>query len=383
MKQTNLVCTILALCLIALSACRKDNIEATSANSSTENSLSQDFTSEQGAVVTMDNAWKANHVIVFKRAANGSLSGPAVFPTGGRGTGAGLGSQGAIAADDHLLFVCNAGSNEITVFRINGMSLIRVDKVSSYGIMPISLTVHDNFLYVLNAGGSGNISGFRIHDDGHLSHILHPTRKLSTDTSGPAQIEFNHAGTQLVVTEKMTNRILTYSVHANGLTDPFVVHHSAGATPFGFEFGKQNELIVSDAFGGAVNASALSSYKLNNNGNLSLIAGPVATHQTAACWVAVTKDGRYCYTTNTGSNSISGYRITDEGALKLIDANGVTAATGSTPIDMALSRESQYLYALSEGSGSISAYKVNNNGGLTSIGEVNGIPTSASGMAAR
>ncbi len=44
--------------------------------------------------------------------------------------------------------------------------------------------------------------------------------------AGPAQIEFNHAGTQLVVTEKMTNRILTYSVHANGLTDPFVVHHS-------------------------------------------------------------------------------------------------------------------------------------------------------------
>ncbi len=150
-----------------------------------------------------------------------------------------------------------------------------------------------------------------------------------------------------------------------------------------FEFGKQNELIISDAFGGTANASALSSYKLSNNGKLSLITGPVSTHQTAACWVAVTKDGTYCYATNTGSNSISGYRITDEGALKLIDANGITAVTGSTPIDMAPSRGSQYLYALNEGSGSISAFKVSNNGGLTSLGEVSGIPTSASGMAAR
>jgi 6-phosphogluconolactonase len=383
MKQTNLKCVILALCLIALNACKKDSIEATSANSAKESNVSENLTAEEGVLYTMDNVANGNNIMVFKRAANGSLSSSAVFPTGGKGTGAGLGSQGAITINDHLLFACNAGSNEITVFKRNGLALEWIDKISSYGTTPISLTVYNDLLYVVNAGGSGNISGFRVHDDGHLSHIIHSRRNLSTDTSGPAQIEFNNAGTQLVVTEKMTNRIVTYNVRPNGLTDPFVVHPSAGATPFGFEFGKHNELIVSDAFGGAVDASAVSSYRLNNNGNLSLITGPAATHQTAACWVAVTKDGHYCYATNTGSNSISGYRITDEGAIKLIDANGVTAATGTTPIDMAMSRESQYLYNLNAGSGSVSAYKVNNNGGLTSLGEVSGIPAGASGLAAR
>lgn len=383
MKRTRLSFAIFVFSLIVFDSCRKDNMTATS-NTASESTTSESLAaSGEGVVYTMDNAATGNNVLVFKRAANGTLSSSAIFPAGGTGTGAGLGSQGAMVADkNHHLFVCNAGSNSITVFRINGLSLTKVDKISSHGTMPISVTVHDSLLYVLNAGDAGNISGFRIHSDGTLKYISKSTRKLSSDTSGPAQIEFNHAGTQLVVTEKATNLILTYSVHANGTTDNAVKHPSAGTTPFGFEFGRHNELIVSDAFGGAPNESAMSSYKLTNNGNLTLITGPVATNQTAACWVAVTDDGRFCYTTNTGSNSISGYYISDEGKLKLIDANGITGVTGVAPIDMALSRESKFLYALNSGSGSISAFKVTFNGGLNSLGDISGIPLSATGLVA-
>lgn len=383
MKRTHLTFAILAFGLIAFNSCRKENVTATSGTTS------QGITSEslaaagEGVVYTMDNATTGNNVMVFKRAANGTLSGSAVFPTSGTGTGAGLGSQGAMVADkNRRLFVCNAASNDITVFKINGLSLAKIDKISSHGTMPISITVHDNLLYVLNAGDVGNISGFRIQSDGSLEHISKSNRKLSSDTSGPAQIEFNRAGTQLVVTEKATNLILTYDVHPDGTTDNAVAHPSAGTTPFGFEFGRHNELIVSDAFGGATNESAMSSYKLSNNGNLTLITGPVPTNQTAACWVAVTDDGRFCYTTNTGSNSISGYYISDEGKLKLIDANGITAITGTAPIDMALSRESKFLYALNSGSGSISAFKVTFNGGLNSLGDISGIPAGATGLVA-
>ena len=91
----------------------------------------------------------------------------------------------------------------------------------------------------------------------------------------------------------------------------------------------------------------------------------------------------YWGTTNTGSNSISGFKINDNGALRLIDANGITAITDAVPTDMALSRDSKYLFAVTTGSGSISAYKVNNNGGLTSIGDVSGIPMSAVGLIAK
>jgi len=381
MKHTHVTLAALALSLIAFNSCKKDNIAASKvSDSATSESLAAN---SEGVVYTMDNAAAGNNIYVLKRAANGQLTKAAMFATGGTGTGGELGSQGAMVADKNKhLFVCNAASNNITVFKANGLSLMKLDKMSSHGTMPVSITVHDNLLYVLNAGDAGNISGFRIYDDGHLEYISGSNRKLSSDTSGPAQIEFNRSGTQLVVTEKATNRILTYAVQQDGTASSATIHPSAGTTPFGFEFGKNNELIVSDAFGGAPNKSALSSYKLNNSGNLTLVTGPVTTNQTAACWVAVTDDSRFCYTTNNGSNSISGYYINDDGKLKLLDANGITAVTGKAPIDMALSKESKFLYVLNSASGSISAYKVTFNGGLNSLGDISDISLSAAGLVA-
>src|SRR6188474_2848756 len=51
---------------------------------------------ESGAVFTMDNAAAANHVLAFRRGADGKLKNDGSFATGGRGTGSGLGSQGAV-----------------------------------------------------------------------------------------------------------------------------------------------------------------------------------------------------------------------------------------------------------------------------------------------
>jgi 6-phosphogluconolactonase (cycloisomerase 2 family) len=381
MKRTNLALAIIAISLIALSSCKKDDLVA-SPNAANSN-ISNAETATEGVVYTMDNAVAGNNVIVLRRDANGTLASATTFPTGGAGTGAGLGSQGAIVQSDHRLFVCNAGSNNITVFEINGQSLKKIDRTISHGTTPISLTVNGDLLYVLNAGETGNISGFRIGADGHLTYINKSKRGLSSDTSQPAQVEFNKAGTQLVVTEKATNRILTYQLTSNGLTGDMVTHPSAGTTPFGFEFGKHNTLIVSDAFGGAPNGSALSSYKLTNAGNFKLVTGPVASHQTSACWVAITGDGNYCYTTNAVSNSISGYKVADDGSISLLDANGVTAVTGASPVDMAMSRDSKYLYSLNSADGSVSAFKIANNGGLVSLGVTGGIPLGASGLAAR
>ncbi|PYV66490.1 MAG: 3-carboxymuconate cyclase, partial [Acidobacteria bacterium] len=68
----------------------------------------------------MDNAASANHVLVFQRAENGQITSVGSVTTGGTGTGAGLSSQGAVllSHDGHWLFVCNAGSDEISVFEI-------------------------------------------------------------------------------------------------------------------------------------------------------------------------------------------------------------------------------------------------------------------------
>jgi 6-phosphogluconolactonase (cycloisomerase 2 family) len=252
--------------------------------------------------------------------------------------------------------------------------------------MPISLTVHGNLLYVLNAGGSGNITGFTV-DRGQLTPLAGSTQPLSNggvgSAPGPAQISFTPDGQQLVVTEKASNSILTYAIGAGGLASAPTVHPSAGMTPFGFAFNRRGYLIVSEAFGGAPDASAASSYALGGS-DLQVISPSVPTHQTAACWVVVTGNGKYAYTTNTGSGSVSGYQVGRDGSLTLLDADGVTGDTGpgSMPTDAALSVGSRYLYVLNSGTHTVAAFQVNGDGSLAPLGEVS-IPAGAVGIAAR
>lgn len=122
------------------------------------------------AVYTITNAADGNEVIVFQRASDGSLSMQESVSTGGLGSGTGLGSQEAVVLTENgrRLFVVNAGSNQISVFAVRNRGLKLLDVTDSGGIMPISLTLHGRILYVLNAGGSGNISGFRVRDNGRL-----------------------------------------------------------------------------------------------------------------------------------------------------------------------------------------------------------------------
>lgn len=47
------------------------------------------------------------------------------------------------------------------------------------GSRPISLDVHGDLLYVLNAGGDGNISGFAIGPQGTLTALPGSSRPLS------------------------------------------------------------------------------------------------------------------------------------------------------------------------------------------------------------
>jgi 6-phosphogluconolactonase len=158
---------------------------------------------------------------------------------------------------------------------------------------------------------------------------------------------------------------------------------SAGETPFGFAF-RGDTLIVSEAFGGAEDASAVSSYDLANDGSLQVISPSVPTTETAACWIAVTRNGRFAYASNTGSGTVSGYRVSPDGGLSLLDPDGITGVTGPGPIDMAFSANSGFLYTLNSEDGTISAFHVNRNGSLSSIPGIAGIPAgSATGLAAR
>jgi 6-phosphogluconolactonase len=186
-----------------------------------------------GAVYTSTNSAGGNEVKAYERAGDGSLKPAGTFATDGLGTGAGLGSQGALALKHGLLYAVNAGSDDISAFTVKPHGLRLIGTTASGGDQPISLTVHGDLLYALNAG-AGSITGFTGAKDGELEPLAGSTQPITG--TGPAQVQFSNDGGVLVVTNKGTNTIDTFVVGDDGTPAAAVSHDSAGETPFGFDF---------------------------------------------------------------------------------------------------------------------------------------------------
>jgi DNA-binding beta-propeller fold protein YncE len=323
-------------------------------------------------VYTLTGTAYGNAVAVFDRAGNGTLTPAGSVLTGG--TGVPSGGQGALALDHNQLVAVNAGSNTVSLFKIDGHGPGLRDVEPSGGVSPLSATIHGRLVYVLNSGGTANITGFYLWHD-RLVPVPNSTRSLSAAAPGPAQVQFSPDGRTLAVTEKNTNKIDTFAVGVDGTTGAAKVSPSAGGTPFGFAFDKRGRLFVSEA-----TLSDLSSYSIADDGSVSAISAVVPDNQTAPCWVAVTDDGKYAYTANAGSSSVSGYAIAKDGSISLL--NGAPATTHAHPVDLALSDGSHFLYALANGAGTIDAYRVNGNGSLTPLGSAGSLPVNGTGLVA-
>ena len=350
---------------------------------------------QAGAVYVLTNQVE-NTVAVFRRGADGTLTSAGEFSTGGAGDPVAqpgdpptdpLASQGALILGEgnQFLFAVNAGSNQISVLQITSSGLNLIGVFDSGGVRPISLTVHENLLYVLNEGGTPNITGFTVADDGTLTPLAGSTQPLIGGTGAdPAQVNFNPDGTLLTVTEKMGNRLDTYTVDANGLASPPIDNTSSGMTPFGFAFNNPGFLVVSEAFGGTPNASAVSSYSAGDDGVLSVISASVPNSQTAACWVVIVNNGQLAFVSNTGSGTISSYQVgAGDGALTLINAVAADGGPDSALRDMALNNSSRFLYVIAAGTQSVLSFRVGRNGVLTLIDTDGGLPFGVQGIAAK
>ncbi len=382
MKLVNTL-TAAIVAAIALVSCQKEKSTDTVINSEKATIASAELSARednQGFVYTLSNQTSGNRVMVYRRAGDGTLSFDASYATGGMGTGGGLGNQGAVVIsngeeeeDDDILLAVNPGSNSISSFKINGSGLTLKSTISSGGMRPVSITRHDDIVFVLNAGGTNNVSGFKLNGNGMLQPIANSTRPLSAASTGPAQVSFTNNGKVIVITEKATNKIVTYTVNEDGMPGAMHVITSSSPTPFGFAVGKNSKVFVSEAVGGAPGASVLSSYNVNNDGSINLVTGSVGAGQSAACWVVITNNGKYAYATNTASNNLSTFDVNNAGSISVSQAISATTAMG--PIDAALNGNSKYLYILNSGGHSISAFAVANNGTLSSL------PTTITGLA--
>jgi 6-phosphogluconolactonase len=332
-----------------------------------------DHDAAEGAVFVSTNGITGNAIKAFSRAADGSLSLLGVFATGGLGvggTGDPLTSQAAeaLSPDHKLLFVVNAGSNDVSVFRIKNDGLKLVEREPSGGAFPNSIAATDRDVYVLNANSS-EVAIFSYNESGHLR--ARGEASLSANTAGPSEVRVSPNGHWLDVAERGSNSIDAFRIRDDGSLGSPVRSASAGVAPFGFQFTPRGVLVGSEA-----GSASASSYKQERDGSLTVLSGAISNGgQAAPCWLVVDSRGRYAYTANAGGSSISGFAISREGQLTLITAGGRTGdlGTGAQPLDIDFGGNGRFLYVLKNGTGTIGAFVVNADGTLTALPDTPGL----------
>jgi len=336
-----------------------------------------------GIVYTIDNK-SANSVLEFQSGPDSSLTLVGTFSSHGSGTGAKLASQGSVTLtqDDKWLLVVDAGSDQITVFQVNSDgSLTFASVAASHGTAPISITEHDRLVYVLDNGTRttpGNIAGFSLAHNGLLTFLPGSVQPLSgAPNTSPEQIGFSNDGSVLVVTEKAAGAIDTYVVGSGGVASSPTTISSNSAGPYGFAFTPQGYLILSEAAAGT-----LSSYSVSDDGVLRTLSGSIPDFGLAPCWVAVSPDGDFVYTTNAHGGTISGYEVSGTGTISLFSSVASKALTPTLDLAFGGSNNfhNQFLYVLN--GNSITSFRVYNDGSIAQFATVGGLPTSATGIAA-
>jgi 6-phosphogluconolactonase len=330
-----------------------------------------------GHVYVNNNMAGTNSISAFDRHADGSLT-PMTgspFDTGGAGTGANLGSQGALqlSGDGRYLLAVDAGSDEVSVLRVhpNG-SLKLVDTVASGGSQPLSIAVHDDLVYVANAGvGGRSYMGFTLNGGGHL-RPLHGSRVALTGAAAPVDILFNSTGTLLVATKfgpnDVPSQIDSFAVTAKGLLvaapdSPFTAE---GLGPFGSAFRSTNpsQLFVSNAHDGP-GAGSVSAFSVASDGTLTSIGGsPFATGQTATCWVVISPDQEHLFAVNTAVPSITSFEINATGTLSSPMSFGFNMPAGLRPFDAGIDPSGEFLYVV--GANRVAGFAVD-GGSLTEL----------------
>lgn len=361
------------------------------------------------AIYTLHNDSKGNEILGFSCTKNGDFN---QFKVATNGTGTDLDSaylvsSGALAlsTNEKYLFAVNPGSNSLSAFLIteNGLELLDVEPEP--GVRPVSVTFHDNVLYVGNSGDN-SIVGFKFSPaNGSLSVLPNSYRKISPRTenkglieysSDPldiAQISFSSDGNTLVISQRKVNRISTVMLDADKIPANIVFSTtSSDPSPFGFAFAKRDVLLVTheylDTEGKNTPNSSAGTYKLDPvTGQLNKISGALASGQTATCWTASTPDGQVFYATSPLTSAISSYNVGFDGSLTLRQSKA--ASTDPVPSDVAIAN-GRTLFTINSsnnidklGKSSISVFHINDDFTLAPIGTLSNLPINLMGLVAR
>jgi DNA-binding beta-propeller fold protein YncE len=333
-------------------------------------------------VFVQTDSTSGNHVVAYHRAADGALSPAGSYATGGLGGILGgsvvdhTASQGSLTYDPwhSLLYAVNAGSNTVSVFAVRGDRLALRQVLSSGGTFPVSVAVHGDLVYVVNALNGGSLQGYRMFGS-FLVPLPGSSRALGLNPAAspqfvntPGQVAFTPDGAQLIVTTKANgNDIDVFGVGFGGwLSAQPVVNAEPGTVPFAITFDPYGNLVIAEA-----GTNALATFTISGHGTVSQLDS-VGTGQAATCWVAPA--GRFLFASNAGSAAVSGFTSSGGGQLTLLGATATDAGT----TDASAAAGGRFLYVRAGAAGIVDEYAVAASGSLTEIGSVT-VPDAAGG----
>ena len=326
------------------------------------------------AVFVQTNDPAGNSIDAFHRSGDGTLTFAAAYSTGGlggRAAGSGsdpLATQGSLVLvrERGILLSVNAGSSSISVFQVDGDRLRLAQVVSSGGPFPTAIAVQGDLAYVLDAGGDGFVSGYRL-DDGRLNPIAGSTRPLGLGNANPpfflkspAQVGFTPEGDHLIVTTKTNGTADVFSLGEDGRPSTAPVKNAEGPVPFAWVFDHAGRIVLNFA-----GTSSLQTFTVNADNTLTAVSSPVSDTRAALCWV--TKAQGYVYASNTGTGDVSQFRIRADGTVVLVQAIAASGIPGAIDSGAA----GGFLYVQSGASSTVHVFRIGDGGALSPVQTVN------------
>ena len=305
--------------------------------------------------VTMTNDPVSNQSKVYDVGSRVLLQ---TLSTHGKG-GVGGNARGVKQYRGEVVAVVNNGSNTVALYKRNG-SALRFDQLVTTTSAPVSVDFANDHMYV---AGATTVESFVMHRNN--VEWLDGTASLELAGGGPppngstAQVGAISDRRLLVTlkTDPDPGTVDVVRLHDGAITGtaPVAVSAPAGSlTPFGFSVYRDGTAVITLAHSSQVG--------LFRDGAFTSV---IAASQAADCWS--TRAGKYVFTANTGSRTIS--RLIGTGNHVFVDASvAATIVTGGAPSD--IDTDDGVLAVIDHGAGQshLSLFTYNAFGELTAGG---------------
>src|SRR6266481_243462 len=374
-----------------------------------------------------------NAIIHYHRSANGALAEVERVVTGGAGSGElspiyhinrpndfeGAGSV-ILTPDRRFLFTTNAGDNSVSSFAVSEdgeLTLVdtkRTGNATSGGAKSLAYAPSSSTLFVVHTFGPDHIRVMSVDGEGKLRPrperssvgtvdwpnrvptmaVLSPDAKflILGTTFDELPTSKNPDGTLILWIPRRDGKLhviasnapdpdglVIFPVNGDGTLGKPSFHDAGGASPFYLAFlhNRRDTFVVGYAISDGVSIG-----KLDADGKISI--GPLVKINTSSgvpselCWLAVSPDDRWVFTTNFGYSDMSSYRI-DGNVLSIakdpaspkVPGDGtfraIDGVVSSGPSDSWLTPDGAFLYQIYGNASKLVGYAIRPDGSLEEV----------------